>query len=163
MKMRRGIALLASSAFVMQGLLAALPAPARADDDNMAAFVYWRLPLGGASQEAEDSSFGFSLMQDQNVWLATSMENTLGFVPPPLIDLRFGGDELVPSLSFSGVDVGTVIDSALYETPGPAPHTAEWILIGAGVGLTGVGICAALGCFDNDDDDAPVTAPEGNT
>lgn len=161
MKMRRRIALLASSAFVMQGLLAALPAPARADDDNMAAFVYWRLPLGGPAQETADSSFGFSLMQDRNVWLASSVNNTAGFVPPPLIDLRFGGDDPMPSLSFSGVDVGMVIDSALYETPGPAPHTAEWILIGAGIGLTGVGICAALECFEGDDDDAPVTQPEG--
>src|SRR5262249_10586185 len=48
MKTRRRIALLASSAFVLQGLMAQLPAKA---DDDLAGFVTWRLPLGGADQD----------------------------------------------------------------------------------------------------------------
>ena len=163
MKSRRKIALLANSAFVLQGLLAALPVPATADDD-LAAFAYWRLPLGGPDQDAATPSFGFSMMQAKNVWLTPSVKDTdVQFVPPALVDLRFsGGDEiLLPSLSFSGVDVGAVVDNALYAGPGPSPHTGEYILIGAGVGLGGLIACAALGCFDGDNDNnAPVEEPD---
>jgi hypothetical protein len=88
-------------------------------------------------------------------------------VPPALVDLRFnGGDELMlPSLSLSGVDVGAMVDSALYAGPGEAPHTGEYILIGAGVGLGGLIVCAALECFGNSHDRTaassapPSTAP----
>jgi hypothetical protein len=152
MKCRRKIALLASSAFVLQGLLAALPLPAAADDD-LAGFVYWRLPLGGPDQQPATPSFGFSMMEAKNVWLTSSVKDTdVEFVPPALVDLRFsGGDEIkLPSLSLSGVDVGTVVDNALYADTGPAPHTGEWILAGAGAGLGGLILCAALGCFGDD-------------
>jgi hypothetical protein len=163
MKSRRKIALLASSAFVLQSLLAALPMPASAEDD-VAAFFYWRLPLGGPDQDAVAPSFGLSMMQAKNVWLMPSVKDTdVQFVPPPLVDLRFsGGDEVaLPSLSFSGVDVGAVVDNALYAGPGAAPHTGEYILIGAGVGLGALIACAGLGCFDgNDHDNPPVTEPD---
>ena len=147
---RRKIALLASSAFVLQGLLAALPLSAAADDD-LAGFVYWKLPLGGPDQQPATPSFGFSMMEAKNVWLTSSVKDTdAEFVPPALVDLRFsGGDEIkLPSLSLSGVDVGAVVDNALYADTGPAPHTGEYILIGAGAGLGGLIACAALGCFD---------------
>jgi hypothetical protein len=159
MKVRRKIALLASSAFVLQGLMAQLPAKA---DDDLAGFVTWRLPLGGADHEAS-STFGFSLMQADNVWLATAPKGTSDvFVPPALVDLRFStAENALPSLSLSGVDVGMAFDDALYAGPGPAPHMGEWILIGAGGVLGGLTICAAAGCFDGDDDDnAPVEEPD---
>ena len=75
MKSRRKIALLAGSAFVLQGLLAALPVPAAADDD-LAAFAYWRLPLGGEDREPATPSFGFSMMEAKNVWLTPSVKDT---------------------------------------------------------------------------------------
>jgi len=163
MRSRRRIALLASSAFVLQGLLAALPMPAVADDD-LAAFAYWRLPLGGPDQDAATPSFGFSMMEAKNVWLTPSVKDTdVDFAPPALVDLRFsGGDEIkLPSLSLSGVDVGAVVDNALYADTGPAPHTGEYILIGAGAGLGGLIACAALGCFDDGHHHhAAVTAPD---
>ena len=162
MKSRRKIALLASSAFVLQGLLAALPVAAAADDD-LAAFAYWRLPLGGDGREPATPSFGFSMMEAKNVWLTPSVKDSdVEFVPPALVDLRFsGGDELkLPSLSLSGVDVGAVVDNALYADTGPAPHTGEYILIGAGVGLGGLIACAALGCFDDGGHHHAVTQPD---
>ena len=162
MKSRRKVALLASSAFVLQSLLAALPVPAAAGDD-LAAFAYWRMPLGGPDQDAAKPSFGFSMMEAKNVWLTPSVKDTDEvFVPPALVDLRFsGGDELkLPSLSLSGVDVEAVVDTALYAGPGPAPHTGEYILMGAGAGLGGLILCAALGCFDDGHHHAAVTAPD---
>ena len=168
MKCRRKIALLASSAFVLQGLLSALPMPAAAHDD-LATFFYWKIPLGGPDQDKAKPSFGFNMMEAENVWSMTSVKDTeVQIVPPPLVDLRFdGGDELkLPSLSVSGVDVNAVIDNALYAGPGEAPHTGEYILIGAGVGLGGLIICAALECFGNSHDRTaaassgpPATAP----
>lgn len=163
MKSRRKIALLASSAFVLQSLLAAVPKPAAADDD-LAAFAYFRMPLGGPDQDANRPSFGFSMMEAKNVWLTPSVKDTdVQFVPPALVDLRFsGGDEIkLPSLSISGVDVGAVVDNALYADTGPAPHTGEYILIGAGAGLGGLVLCAALGCFDDGHhNNAPVEEPD---
>ena len=159
MKCRRKVALLASSAFVLQGLLAALPGPAAAHDD-MATFFYWKVPLGGPHPGQATPSFGFNMMQADNVWLMPSAKNDVQFVPPPLVDVRFtGGEELsLPSLSFSGVDVGAVVNDALYAGPGEAPHTGEYILIGAGVGLGGLIACVGLGCFDgNHHHNAPVT------
>jgi hypothetical protein len=152
MKIRRKIALLASTAFVLQGLMAQLPAKA---EDDLAAFVFWRVPLGGPEQDAASSTVGFSLLEADNVWLATSGKGTSDvFVPPALVDLRFSTDDAVlPSLSFSGVDVGMAFDDGLYAGPGPAPHLGEWILIGAGTALGGLTICAAAGCFDGDNDD----------
>jgi hypothetical protein len=48
----------------------------------------------------------------------------------------------------------------LYADTGPAPHTGEYILIGAGVGLGGLIACAALGCFDGGDNHHAVTQPD---
>jgi hypothetical protein len=162
MKLRRKIALLASSAFVLQGLMAQLPAKA---DDDVAAFVFWRLPLGGPDRDAANASVGFSLLEADNVWLSTSVKGTSDvFVPPALVDLRFSADEdALPSLSFSGVDVGMAFDDGLYAGPGPAPHLGEWLLIGAGAVLGGVTICAAAGCFDGDDDDVAAEGGEAVT
>jgi hypothetical protein len=150
MKCRRRIALLASSAFVLQGMVAALPLPAAAHDD-LATFFYWKIPLGGP--ETATPSFCFNMMEADNVWLTPSVKDSdVDVAPPALVDLRFsGGDELkLPSLSLSGVDVGAMVDNALYADTGPAPHTGEWILIGAGVGLGGLIACSALGCFGDD-------------
>jgi len=152
MTSRRKIALLASSALALQSLLAAMPMPAVAAADDLAGFVYWRLPLGGSSPDTATPAFGFSMTEAKNVWLTPSVKDTdLDVAPPALVDLRFsGGDDIkLPSLSLSGVDVGSVVDTALYADTGPAPHTGEWILIGAGVGLGGLTLCAALGCFDD--------------
>jgi hypothetical protein len=154
MKCRRKIALLASSAFVFQGLLSALPMPVAAHDD-LTTFFYWKIPLGGPDQEKAKPSFGFNMMEAENVWLTSSVKDTdVDFVPPALVDVRFSaGDEIkLPSLSLSGVDVGAVVDNALYADTGPAPHTGEYILIGAGVGLGGLIVCAALECFGNSHD-----------
>jgi hypothetical protein len=154
MKCRRKIALLASSALVLQGLLAALPMPAAAHDD-LATFFYWKIPLGGPDQDSAKPSFGFNMMEAENVWLTPSVKDTdVQFAPPPLVDLQFnGGDEItLPSLSLSGIDVGAMVDNALYAGPGEAPHTGEYILIGAGVGLGGLIVCAALECFGNSHD-----------
>jgi len=164
MKCRRKIALLASSAFVLQSLLAVLPMPAAAADDDLAGFVYWKLPLGGSDQKPATPSFGFSMVEAKNVWLMPQGDDPdVEFVPPALVDLRFSsGDEIkLPSLSLSGVDVGAVVDNALYADTGPAPHTGEYILIGAGAGLGGLIACAALGCFDDGHHHhAAVTAPD---
>jgi hypothetical protein len=165
MKLGRKSVLLASSAFVLQGLLAALPLPAAAAEDDLAGFVYWKLPLGSPDQQPATPSFGFSMTEAKNVWLTPSVKDTdIDFVPPALVDLRFsGGDEIkLPSLSLSGVDVGAVVDSALYADtgPGPAPHTGEYVLIGLGAGLGGVIICEVAGCFDDGHHHHAVTAPD---
>lgn len=153
MKSRRKTALLVGTAFVLQGLLGALPRQAAADED-LAAFAYWKLPLGYSGSAASEPVFGFSLAQIRDGWLlAPSVYGIDRVQLPALVDLRFGGDEdPLPSLSFTGVDVGMVIDNALYQNaPGPAPGIGEWILIGAGVALGGITVCAAAGCFDDDD------------
>jgi hypothetical protein len=163
MKCRRKIALLASSAFVLQSLLAVLPMPAAADDGDLAGFVYWKLPLGGSDQKPATPTFGFSMVEAKNVWLMPSGDDPdVEFVPPALVDLSFsGGDEFkLPSLSLSGIDVGAMFDNALYADTGPAPHTGEWILIGGGIGLGGLIACAALGCFGGSDHNhAAASAP----
>jgi hypothetical protein len=154
MKCRRKIALLASSAFVLQSLLAVLPMPAAAADDDLAGFVYWKLPLGNSDQKPATPTFGFSMVEAKNVWLMPSGDDPdVEFVPPALIDLSFsGGDEIkLPSLSLSGIDVGAMVDNALYADTGPSPDTGEWILIGGGIGLGGLIACAALGCFGGND------------
>src|SRR5206468_4020741 len=141
-------------AFVLQSMLAVLPMPASAADDDLAGFVYWKLPLGGSNQKPATSTFGFTMVEAKNVWLTSSVKDTdVEFVPPALVDLHFNtSDEMkMPSLSLSGVDVGAMVDNALYADTGPAPHTGEWILIGGGVGLGGLIACAALGCFTSGD------------
>jgi hypothetical protein len=165
MKCRRKIALLASSAFVLQSLLAVLPMPAAADDGDLAGFVYWKLPLGGSDQKPATPTFGFSMVEAKNVWLMPSGDDPdVEFVPPALVDLSFsGGDEIkLPSLSLSGIDVGAMMDNALYADTGPAPHTGEWILIGGGIGLGGLIACAALGCFGGNDHHHAAAAPSGS-
>lgn len=163
MKTRRKVALLATTAFVLQGLLAAVPPAMAVEDDDLAAFAYWKLPLGDSGGKPAEPVFGFAVSQTQDGWLmAPSYYGVDRVQLPALLDLRFGGDEdPLPSLSFSGIDVGMVVDQALHQNaPGPAPGIGEWILIGLGATLGGVTICAAAGCFDGDDDDAPVVAPD---
>jgi hypothetical protein len=154
MKFRRKIALLASSAFVLQGLMGALPPPAAADDE-LAAFTYLKIPLGNVGNKETEPVYGFAVAQTEGGWLmAPSFYGTNQAQLPALVDLRFGGDDdPLPSLSFSGVDIGMVVDQTLHQNapPGPAPGLGEWILIGAGVAIAGFSGCAAAGCFDDDD------------
>ena len=161
MKIRRKIALLATTAFVLQSLLPLLPAAA-ADDEDLAAFAYFRIPLGNSGSKPAEPVYGFAVSQTQDGWLmAPSYYGVDRVQLPALLDLRFGGDEdPLPSLSFSGVDVGMVVDQALHQNaPGPGPGLGEWILIGAGVALGGITACAAAGCFDDDDDDVAAEVP----
>lgn len=156
MNIRRKIALLATTAFVLQSLLPMVPAVA-ADDEDLAAFAYFKLPLGDSGNKPAEPVYGFAVSQTHDGWLmAPSYYGVDQVQLPALVDLRFGGDEdALPSLSFSGVDVGMVIDQALHQNaPGPGPSLGEWILIGTGVALGGITACAAAGCFDDDDDDA---------
>jgi hypothetical protein len=155
MKFRRKMALLTATAFVLQGLLGALPPPAAAEDD-LAAFTYLKIPFGYDGGSETEPVYGFAVAQTDNGWLmAPSFYGAEQMQLPALVDLRFGGDDdPLPSLSFSGVDIGLVVDQALHQNapPGPAPGLGEWILIGAGVALAGITGCAAAGCFDDDDD-----------
>ena len=164
MKIRRKLVLLAGTALALQGILGVIPGGAAAGtDDDLAAFFYWKLPLGYSSgSQPADPIYGFSVAQTHDGWLmAPAVQGVEQVQLPALVDLRFGGDEdPLPSLSFSGIDVGMVVDQALHQNaPGPGPGLGEWILIGAGVALAGVTGCAAAGCFDGDDDDT-VTAPD---
>jgi hypothetical protein len=148
MKCRRKIALLASSAFVLQSLLAVLPMPAAAADDDLAGFVYWKLPLGGSDQKPPAPTFGFSMVRQQPARAAALDHQAIARGVAAGHQRFSGGDEIkLPSLSLSGIDVGAMVDNALYADTGPSPDTGEWILIGGGIGLGGLIACAALGCF----------------
>lgn len=124
------------------------------EDDDLAAFAYWRLPLGDSGSKPAEPTFGFAVAQTHDGWLmAPSIAGSDQIQLPALVDLHFGGntDDALPSLSFSGIDVGMVIDQALHQNgPGPAPNLGEWLLIGAGVALGGITACAAAGCFEDD-------------
>lgn len=163
MKIRRKVALLATAAFVWQGLMVAAPKAFAGEDDDLAAFAYWKLPLGYGGSKQTEPTFGFALSQTHDGWLMAPAVNGVDQVQlPALVDLHFGGnaDDALPSLSFSGIDVGMVIDQALHQNgPGPAPNLGEWILIGAGVALGGITACAAAGCFDDDDDNVAAELP----
>lgn len=163
MTIRRSLALLAGTALGLQSLGSALPMPAAADDD-LAGFFYWRLPLTGFAPNDTPPSFGFSMLKADNIWLTPSVRDggdTDTIVLPPLVDVRFtAGEELkMPSLSLSGIDVGAAIDDALYADTGPAPHTGEWILIGAGIALGGGIACVEL-CVSHDHHKAPADGGE---
>ena len=169
-KIRRKAALLSSCALVLQSLVAAMPVPARADsDDDMAAFFYWKVPLGATAQSTEPT-YGFRLGETYDGWLLPSSRGSAeygdGLVMPPLVDLAFGGvgDNAMPSLSFSGIDVGTLITGDRLnqaEDEGTGITTMGWVTMGIIAAGGAVGGCVAAGCFDDDDDDAPVTQPEG--
>lgn len=170
-RIRRRAALLSSCALVLQSLVATMPAPARADaDDDMAAFFYWKVPLG-ATAAATEPSYGFRVGETHDGWLLPPATGPAGYsddiVMPPLVDLGFGGsgDSTMPSLSFSGVDVGTLITGDRLnqnEDQGVGGITPMgWVTIGIIAAGGAVGGCVAAGCFDDDDDDAPVTPPEG--
>jgi hypothetical protein len=168
-KTRRKAALLSSCALVLQSLVAAMPAPARADaDDDMAAFFYWKVPLG-ATAAATEPTYGFRVGETHNGWLLPSAGRAAysdDMVMPPLLDLAFGGsgDSDMPSLSFSGIDVGTLITGDRLnqaEEQGVGGITPlGWVTIGIIAAGGAAGGCVAAGCFDDDDDDAPVTQPE---
>lgn len=153
MRIRRKLALLASTALVLQSIAGVLPrTAAAAADDDLAAFFYWKLPLGQSGSRSAEPVYGFSVAQTHDGWLmAPAVQGVEQVQLPALVDLRFGGGEdALPSLSFSGIDVGTVLDNGLYQNaPGPAPNLGEWLLIGAGVALGGITACAAAGCFEN--------------
>jgi len=170
-KFRRRVALLSSCALALQSLVATVPAPARAAaDDDMAAFFYWKVPLG-ATAAATEPTYGFRVAETYNGWLLQpSMSPAYGgddIVMPPLVDLSFGGsgDNVMPSLSFSGIDVGTLITGGRLnqneddDTGGIT--TMGWVTIGVILAGGAVAGCVAADCFDDDDDDAaPVTQPE---
>jgi hypothetical protein len=157
MKFRRKLALLSSCAYVLQSLAATLPAQAFEDQNDMAAFFYWKLPLGGSPHRDVEPTFGFSVGQTNNGWLfsppASTQSYTDNVVLPPLVDLHFGGGEdALPSLSLSGVDVVPVINGQLYaiDQPGSEWSMGEWIAAGVGAVAVGLGACAAAGCFASD-------------
>lgn len=154
MKIRRRIALLSSCAYVLQSLAAALPAQAFDTQENMAAFLYWKLPLGGSPSKDVEPTYGFSVRQTHDGWLfappdSGSQDNTDTVVMPALFDLHFGGDQTLPSLSFSGVDVVPVFTGQLnaVDQPGSEWTLGEWLAAGFGTVAVGLGACAAAGCF----------------
>jgi hypothetical protein len=167
-KIKRKIALLSSCALTLQSLVVAMPAPARAGaDDDMAAFLYWKVPLG-ARAEATEPTYGFRLGETYDGWLLPPSAGPGAYsddvVIPSLVDLSFSGsgDDFTPSLSFSGVDVGTLITGGRLnqaEEEGIGITTLGWVTIGIIAVGGGVAGCVAAGCFENDDDDAAV--PDG--
>jgi hypothetical protein len=160
-RIKRRVALLSSCALALQSLVATMPAPARAgSDDDMAAFFYWKVPLG-ASAKATEPTYGFRLGETYNGWLLPPSGGPGAYsdevVMPPLVDLSFGGggDNVLPSLSFSGVDVETLITGRLNqgEDEGVGITTLGWVTLGVMAAGGAVAGCVAAGCFDNDDDD----------
>ncbi len=161
-KIKRRVALLSSCALALQSLVATMPAPARAgSDDDMAAFFYWKVPLG-ASAAATEPTYGFRLGETYNGWLLPPSGGPGAYsdevVMPPLVDLSFGGggDNVLPSLSFSGVDVETVITGRLNQGEDEDDvgiTTLGWVTLGVMAAGGAVAGCVAAGCFDNDDDD----------
>jgi hypothetical protein len=161
-KIKRKVALLSSCALALQSLMAMMPAPAKAgSDDEMAAFFYWKLPLGATAAETEPT-YGFRLAETYDGWLLPPSGGPGAYsdeiVMPPLVDLSFGGssDNVMPSLSFSGVDVGTVITGGRLnqgEDEGIGITPLGWVTLGVMAAGGAVAGCVAAGCFDDDDDD----------
>jgi hypothetical protein len=154
MNFRRKLALLSSCAFMLQNLVGTLPARAFGDQNDMAAFLYWKLPLGGSPHHDAEPTYGFSVGQTNQGWLfsppVSAQSYTDNVVLPPLVDLHFGGgDDSLPSLSFSGVDVVQVVNGQLnaVDQPGSEWTLGEWIAAGVGFAAVVVGGCAAAGCF----------------
>jgi len=155
MKLRRKLALLSSCALILQNFAAALPAAAFDTQDNMAAFAYWKLPLGGSSSANSDPTYGFSVEQTQNGWLfapdsAQQQDFSDDVAMPTLFDLHFGGGQEMPTVAFSGVDVVPVLNGQLnaVDQPGSELGLGEWLAIGIGSALViGGGVCAAV-CDD---------------
>jgi len=156
---RRKLALLSSGAYVLQTLVAALPAQAFDTEDNMAAFAYWKLPLGTPSNQDVEPTYGFTVGQTHQGWLFApdpvdgQPDSTASVAMPALFDVHFGGSQdTLPSVSFSGVDVVPVFTGQLnaVDQPGSEWTAGEWIAAGVGAALVGVGACAAAGCFSSD-------------
>src|SRR5262249_50972240 len=108
---RRKLALLSSGAYVLQTLVAALPAQAFDTQDNMAAFLYWKLPLGAPSKQDVEPTYGFTVGQTHQGWLfappdaVSGQDDTGNVAMPAWFDVHFGGSQdALPSVSFSGVD-----------------------------------------------------------
>jgi hypothetical protein len=159
-KIKRKVALLSSCALALQSLVTAMPTPAKADaDDDMAAFFYWKIPLGATPAETEPT-YGFRVAETYNGWLLPPSGGPGAYgddiVMPPLVDLSFGGsNDGMPSLSFSGVDVETVLTGRLNqgEEEGVGITTLGWVTIGVMAAGGAVAGCVAAGCFEDDDDD----------
>jgi len=157
MKLRRKLTLLSSCALILQNFIATLPAGAFDTQDNMAAFLYWKLPLGGGSSSADtEPTYGFSVEQTQNGWLFApdSAQQQQDFsddvAMPRLFDLHFGGGQEMPTVAFSGVDMVPVLNGQLnaVDQPGSELGLGEWLAIGIGSALViGGGVCAAI-CDD---------------
>lgn len=91
--MRKLLAICAAGLFAIGLIDLASPAPARAADDETAAIVYWKLPLGGpeavAGQAASQPSFGFRIEGGRD-----RTSNLSEHWTPPLLDIQFDDDGL---------------------------------------------------------------------
>jgi len=160
MKLRRKVALLSSCALILQSFVSVLPASAFDTQDNMAAFAYWKLPLGSPPNQDVEPTYGFTVGQTNQGWLFAPPDTSDSgrqdrggnIAMPAIFDMHFGGaqDEL-PSVSFSGVDVVPVFTGQLnaVDQPGSEWTMGEWIAAGVGAVAVGVGACAAAGCFSD--------------
>ena len=137
----------------------AAPMPARAFDtqDKMAAFLYWKLPLGGSPAKDVQPTYGISVGQTDQGWLFAPPIGANDYADsaamPALFDMHLGGgDDALPSLSFSGVDVVPIITGQLnaVDQPGSDWTLGEWLAAGLGSVAVGLGACAAAGCFSSD-------------
>jgi len=171
MRIKRKIVLLSSCALLVQNMAAVLPAQAF-DNQNlqdMTAFVYWKLPLGGEPNKAAEPTYGFSVGETSGGWLFGAPErpgtedggNRTNLALPMLFDLHFGGsgdDDALPSLSLTGVDVVGLASGKL-NAADDGISTGEIIAASIGGALVvGGGVCAAL-C--NDHHHHPAAAGEG--
>ena len=174
LKFRRKLALLSSCALILQSIVATLPAQAFDTQDNMAAFLYWKLPLGGSPEKDVQPTYGFSVEQTHQGWLfapsigANDYTNSPGSADtvamPAFFDMHFGGgDDALPSLSLSGMDVVPVITGQLnaFGQPGTPWEWDEWLAAGLGTVAVGLGACAAAGCFSSNDHHAAAAAEDG--
>lgn len=151
MNIKRKIVLLSSCALLVQNLAAAVPAQAF-DNQNlqdMTGFVYWTLPLGGDLNKPAEPTYGLSIGERSGGWLfgtPTRSGESENIAMPMLFDLHFGGggDDALPSLSLTGVDVVGLATGRL-NAADDGMSTGEIIAASVGGALVvGGGICAAL-------------------
>jgi hypothetical protein len=171
MRIKRKIVLLSSCALLLQNMAAVLPAQAF-DNQNlqdMTAFVYWKLPLGGEPNKPAEPTYGFSVGETHESWLFGAPEgpgtedsgSSTSLALPMLFDLHFGGsgdDDALPSLSLTGVDV---VAAATGKVNAADEGMSTGEIIAASVGgalVVGGGVCAAV-C--NSHHHHPAAAGEG--
>jgi len=157
---------------LVQNMAAVLPAQAF-DNQNlqdMTAFVYWKLPLGGEPNKTADPTYGFSVSETHKGWLFGTPErpgaedsgSSTNLALPMLFDMHFGGsgdDDALPSLSLTGVDVVGLASGKL-NAADDGMSTGEIIAASVGTALViGGGVCAAV-CWNNHHDH-PAAAGEG--